>query len=144
MSAETAAVLAGIDAALEPWEAGEDAARWYADGGPDEFTEEEYGGMRGYAPTLVIFDEVNWDQAAAGLIAMHEAFAAAMQKCGDAICEFALSMHPIAAALDPKSHRCCRTCHPEAGPAVDGHEYHRRQKARGRRRRRLTHQSRRS
>jgi hypothetical protein len=137
VTAETPAVLADIDAALEDWEDGEDAAAWYADGGPDDLAEET--GMQGYHPTLVIIDEIaDWDRAAAGVLAMYETFAAAMRKCGDAILEFARAMHPIAAALDPKSHRRCRLCFPHANPAplaIDGHAYHRRQKARRRRKR---------
>ena len=60
-------VIADIDAALEDWEDGEDAAEWHADGGPDELAElaeddDECAGMLGARPSLVIFDEVRcWD-----------------------------------------------------------------------------------
>lgn len=36
MSTDTNHVLAVIDGAIEDWEESEDAARWHADGGPDE------------------------------------------------------------------------------------------------------------
>jgi hypothetical protein len=61
--------LARIDATLEDWEDGEDAAQWCANGGPDELgelaeDEDECDGMLGACPTLVIFDEVRcWDAA---------------------------------------------------------------------------------
>jgi hypothetical protein len=55
----TDAVLAEIDAALEDWERGEDAAVWRASGGPDEFAERDCTGMQGLTPTLVLYDEVS-------------------------------------------------------------------------------------
>ena len=56
----TDAALAAIDAALDSWESGEDAARWRADGGPDRlapFSLDDEAGVRiqfsvwGYALT---------------------------------------------------------------------------------------------
>ena len=59
---------------------------------------------------------------------------ALMPACRDLARQF----HAVSAALYPARHRRCLTCHPERKPkplAVDGHEYHRRQRARQRRRR---------
>jgi len=50
----------------------------------------------------------------------------------------ARQVHDLSAALAPAEHRRCLTCHPSRKPkplAVNGHEYHRRQMARRRRRR---------
>ena len=56
----TDAALAAIDAALDSWESGEDAAEWHADGGPDDlapFSLDDAAGVRsqlvlwGYALT---------------------------------------------------------------------------------------------
>lgn len=49
------------------------------------------------------------------------------------------NFHDLSAALFPRRHRKCLTCHPGRKPkplAVDGREYRRRQRARTRRRRR--------
>lgn len=49
----------------------------------------------------------------------------------------ARGLHALSAALFPGQHRRCRACHPQWKPlAVDGHEYHRRQRNRVKRSRR--------
>jgi hypothetical protein len=154
-------VLAGIDATLQSWETGEDAAQWHADGGPDELAEEEYAGIQGLSPTLVIYDEA-WQIDTEALAAFGREVMASM----DGVRQWAQQVWPpltramndagklIASAYGftwdggelhyhtadapRRLLRRCRLCSPQANPlplAVDGHDYRRRQLARRRRRR---------
>ena len=137
----TDAVLAGIDATLEAWEtdADGDAARWHPDGdGPDDLAENQLtewcrryaGGMRGMTATLVIYDEV----AAAARAVISESIAK-MTAAAFGFTWMAGDLHYHAEDAPRRVLVRCRACHPEANPArlaIDGQEYHRRQKARKR------------
>ena len=124
----TDAVLAGIDATLEAWETQEDAARWHPDGdGPDDLAENQLAewcrryadGIMPMTPTLVIYDEV----VTAARAVISESIASFTWVAGN------LHYHPEEAP------RRVLVRHPEANPArlaIDGQEYHRRQKARKR------------
>jgi hypothetical protein len=131
----TDAVLADIAATLESWETGEDAAEWRADGGPDELAKDEYAGILGTTPSLVLFDEVFIQQCCGQCGAL----------IGDVFTlEFAnaSSVHlpgPVPACTScgkgtvTGPHGCrCRFCR----PALDLRDYRRRQRNRVKRRRR--------
>ena len=135
----TDAVLAGIDATLEAWETQEDAARWHPDGdGPDDLAENQLAewcrryadGIMPMTPTLVIYDEV--------VTAARAVISESIAKMTAAAFGFTwvagnLHYHPEEAPRRVLVR--CRACHPEANPArlaIDGQEYHRRQKARKR------------
>ena len=149
----TDAVLAGIDATLEAWETQEDAARWHPDGdGPDDLAENQLaewclvygvGGMRGMHATLLIYDAVtSFSEAASCTTAqMAQSYADFGESIAKATAEVfgftwaAGDLHYHAEDAPRRVRLRCRVCHPEAYPhplAIDGREYHRRQKARRR------------
>lgn len=65
---------------------------------------------------------------------------AGMEALADGMAKAARAIHDLLhAALRPHQHKRCLVCNPRRNPgklAVDGHEYHRRQKARQKRKRR--------
>jgi hypothetical protein len=134
------AVLEAIDGALQDYSVSADAMRWVPESG-------SLAPRRaGHEFSVVIIDEVDWDAAEQAATEAFETFRRGMQKVAEA---FAASMvalgplekivHDMSAVIDPRDHRKCRTCHPQAflTPAWSGgREYHRRLKARQRRKRR--------
>ena len=165
--------LASIDAALESWERGPDAARWAPPRLPAATRRRMAAarrlsaetGLDGYAALCVAAEAerqvssgpwrewlipqpgvtltADTSQLGAQITQMARAAAEAMRPLGAALKSlseaFARSGHVVHAAQYPREHIRCATCHPMANPGplcINGREYHRRQRARKRRRKR--------
>ena len=146
MSTTADTTLEAIDGCLRDNSVSQDAMRWSPDAEADEVSGAGYtrGGMAGFSPSLVIYDEVNWDAVERRLAAFTGSFATGMLDLSLAfskallpIAEFGRQVgHNLDARDRPRWHRNrCRECNPAGNPLPleGGAEYRRRQKARKRR-----------
>jgi hypothetical protein len=120
--------LADIDATLESWESGVDAARWHPDGGPDKLAEEDAADQLTRQVSAIMAAAAEFGRMITVTITPNMVvFVKRMNAMG----------HAMHACQLPHLHRHCVICHPEALPpplAINGREYHRRQLARRKRR----------
>jgi len=125
-------ILDSIDGALSDWHTSDDAMRWLPEHKREPRAE---GGERASMPPAAVTVSMDTEEFARAL----NEFAEAMTRVFRPVIEDTVkAFHGLGAAFFPSQHRRCLTCHPSQRPkplAVNGHEYHRRQMARRRRRR---------